>query len=244
MKTRGFTMLEILVATALTALVLVGLNTLIFSMAELWGHGSPTRTFDLHARAVTTFLERELRTAALAVPVSTTAGGVQGGTAATGTTGGQASTSSTSGGFAWQQPTGSTNVGGATAPLLTFTLPAGSRLLPWPGGAQVAARALPDVVCALEARADGLYLLWHSEYETNFLTDPPRETLITPLVTALSYDYYNSDTKQWTTETDPVTDANGQTLLPGRLRLTFTFENLKQEMAVIIPAPNQGLPPY
>ncbi len=244
MKNRGFTMLEVLVATALTALVLVGLNTLIFSMAELWGNGSPTRTFDLHTRAVTTFLEQELRTASLAVPVAATAtttgggggaaaagsGGTRGGTAA----GGQAGSS---GSFSWQPPSG-ISVGSNAAPLLTFTLPAGSRLLPWP------ARALPDVVCAFEARADGLYLLWHSEYEVNFTTDPPRETLITPLVTALAYDYFDSGSKQWTTATDPMTDNNGQTLLPGRMRLTFTFQGLSQDMAVIIPAPGQGLPPY
>ncbi|MEI6861060.1 MAG: prepilin-type N-terminal cleavage/methylation domain-containing protein [Verrucomicrobiota bacterium] len=238
MKNRGFTMLEILVATALTALVLMGLNTLVFSMAELWGNGSPTRNFDLHARAFTTFLEQEFRTAALAVPVTATTSGTTGtatGTAAGSTAaGGQAGAT---GGFSWQAPSGSTP-GSSTQPLLTFTLPAGSRLLPWP------ARALPDVVCALEARDDGLYLLWHSEYETNFVTDPPRETLLTPLVTALAYDYYDADAKQWTTTTEPTTDGNNQTLLPGRMRLTFQFETLKQETTVIIPAPNQGLPPF
>jgi prepilin-type N-terminal cleavage/methylation domain-containing protein len=235
MKTRGFTMLEILVATALTALVLIGLNTLIFSMAELWGNGSPTRNFDLHARSFTMFLEQEIRTASLAVPPTTTTAGGTAGNAAGGTAaGGQAGAA---GGFSWQAPSG-TNVGGIAQPLLTFTLPAGSRLLPWP------ARALPDVVCALEARADGLYLLWHSEYEANFYTDPPRETLLTPLVTALAYDYYDAESKQWTTATEPTTNNNGQTLLPGRMRLTFTFGNLSQDMAVLIPAPNQGLPPY
>ncbi len=238
MNKRGFTMLEILVATALTALVLLGLNTLVFSMAELWGNGSPSRNFDLHARAFTTFLEQELRTAALAVPppTTTTTTGTGTGTTTPGSTaaGGQ---SGATGGFAWQAPSGAA-VGGTPQPLLTFTLPAGSRLLPWP------ARALPDVVCALEAREDGLYLLWHSEYETNFVTDPPRETLLTPLVTALAYDYYDSEAKQWTTTTEPTVNASGQTLLPGRMRLTFKFETLSQDMTVIIPAPNQGLPPF
>jgi hypothetical protein len=233
MKTRAFTMLEVLVATALTALVLLGLNTMIFSMGELWGNGSPTRTFDLHTRAVTTFLEQELRAASLAVPVvpsATTGGATRGGT----TAGGQAGSS---GAFSWQSPS-SASFGSNSAPLLTFTLPAGSRLLPWP------ARSLPDVVCAFQARNDGLYLLWHSEYETNFMTDPPRETLITPLVTAISYDYYDADAKQWTTEADPKSDNSGQLILPGRLRFTFTFENRSQDMAVILPAPNQGLPAY
>jgi prepilin-type N-terminal cleavage/methylation domain-containing protein len=246
MRNRGFTMLEILVATALTALVLIGLNTLIFSMAELWGNNNPRRTFDLHARAVTAYLGEELRSAAFAVPVATTTTAATGGTGQQGgqqpaarggaAAGGQAGSS---GAFAWQNPT-NTGFGASGAPILTFTLPGGSRLLNWGAG-----RPLPDVVCALQVRAgEGLLLLWHSQYETNFLTDPPRETLISPLVTALQYEFYDANLRQWTALDQPETDNTGQAALPGRLRLVFGFENLSEEMSVILPMPGQGLPPY
>src|SRR5574339_523115 len=69
MNRRGFTLLEILVAVALVGLVLVAMNTLLFSMGELWGRNSEQRLFELHARNVTRFLEREIRTAVLP-PVS------------------------------------------------------------------------------------------------------------------------------------------------------------------------------
>ena len=69
---RAFTLLEILLALALTALVLVSLNTFVFSMGELWGRNADVRLFDRHVRAVTRFLESELRTASL--PPAATAG--------------------------------------------------------------------------------------------------------------------------------------------------------------------------
>ena len=58
--------------------------------------------------------------------------------------------------------------------LITFELPAGNRMLIWPD------RPLPEVVCSLQARPDGLYLLWQSRLETNFTQDPPREVTDAP----------------------------------------------------------------
>ena len=52
---RGFTLLEVLVAMALAALVLVGMNTFMFSMSELWGRNVDLRLFDQHVRAVSRF---------------------------------------------------------------------------------------------------------------------------------------------------------------------------------------------
>ncbi|HRE83944.1 MAG TPA: prepilin-type N-terminal cleavage/methylation domain-containing protein, partial [Opitutaceae bacterium] len=69
-RNHGFTILEILIAIALVGLVMVGLNTFVFSMGELWGRGSDVRLFDQHVRSVSRFLERELRTASLPPNVS------------------------------------------------------------------------------------------------------------------------------------------------------------------------------
>ena len=214
-RTRGFTLLEILLSLALVALMLVALNTFIFSMGELWGVGSDRRLFDQHVRAVTHFLEHELRAAAL--PPSALA----------------RSTPIT---LQEVQPQD-----GATDKLLTFDLPGGSRLFAWPDPA----RPLPEVVCSLQARPNvGLVLLWHSRLEKNFDTDPPRETVLTPLVTGLSYDYYDADTNRWTTETTMKPDPNGGTmpLAPQRLRFTFTYGKLTQESVVTLPAPTEALP--
>jgi hypothetical protein len=132
-----------------------------------------------------------------------------------------------------------TPLNGISGNLITFELPAGSRFLSWPD------RPLPEVVCSLQVReGEGLYLLWHSRLETRFADDPPRETLITPLVTALSYDYYDDSFKRWTTETALRTDANNQSVPPQRLRLKFAYRTLTRETTVVVPAALASLPNF
>ena len=213
--TAAFTLLEILLSLALVAMMLVALNTFIFSMGELWGRNADVRLFDQHVRAVTRFLEHELRASVLppAAVARSTPIAVQD-----------------------VQPQS-----GATDKLLTFELPSGSRLLVWPDPK----RPLPEVVCSLQAREhEGLILLWHSRLEKNFDTDPPRETVVTPLVTALTYDYYDADANRWTTETALKPDPNGGTspLLPQRLRLKFAYGKMTSESVVTLPAAAEGLP--
>jgi prepilin-type N-terminal cleavage/methylation domain-containing protein len=212
-RRRGFTLLEILLALALVALLLVALNTFVFSMGELWGRGTDVRLFDQHVRAVTRFLEHELRTAALP-PF--------------------ARTNST--------PIGLQEVraeNGLTENLLTFELPAGSRLFNWAG------QPLPEVVCSLQVRRDeGLLILWHSRLEKNFETDPPRETVVSRLVSAVSYDYFEPEFNRWTTETTLKLDPQGKPLTPQRVRLVFSYEKLTRDVVITLPAPQEGLPAF
>jgi prepilin-type N-terminal cleavage/methylation domain-containing protein len=209
----GFTLLEILLALALVGMLFLALNTFIFSMGELWGRNTDLRLFDQHVNAVTRFLGDTFKTATF--PPSARAN---------------------------SQPIAPVQVtpqSGLADNLITFDLPAGSRLLNWPD------HPLPEVVCSLQARDnDGLYLLWHSRLEVNFASDPPRETQITPFVTTLKYDYFDSSTKAWTTVTTLNLDANSQPLLPQRLRLLFVYGKLSRETTVVIPTALQGLPNY
>jgi prepilin-type N-terminal cleavage/methylation domain-containing protein len=211
---RAFTLLEVLLAIALVSLVMVGMNAFIFSMGELWGRNTDVRLFEQHVRAVTRFLEHELRAAAL--PPA-------------------AKANSTPIAMEEVRPQN-----GAMDKMVTFELPGGSRLFTWPD------RPLPEVVCSFQARpGEGLVLLWHSRLEKNFENDPPRETLVTPLVTALSYDYYDPDFNRWTTETQPKTDPqSNKPLTPQRLRLKFTYGKLTRESVVTLPEPGQALPVF
>ena len=209
----GFTLLEILLALALVALLLVAMNTFIYSMAELWGQRTDVRLFDQHVRAVTRFLDNELRASAL--PPAARAGSTP---------------------IALQEIRPQN---GLMEKMLTFELPAGSRLFNWPE------RALPEVICSFQARPnDGLVLLWHSRLEKNFESDPPRETVVTPLVSGLAYDYYDTDSKRWSTESTLKMDPQGQPLTPQRLRLKFTYGKLTRESVVTLPVPGQGLPVF
>lgn len=53
----GFTLLETLLAVALSAALLIAVNFFVLSMGELWGRTSEPRLFDRHVRGVTRFLE-------------------------------------------------------------------------------------------------------------------------------------------------------------------------------------------
>ncbi|HVS50865.1 MAG TPA: prepilin-type N-terminal cleavage/methylation domain-containing protein [Opitutaceae bacterium] len=128
---------------------------------------------------------------------------------------------------------------GLSENMLTFDLPGGSRFFNWSD------RPLPEVVCSFQVRpSEGLIILWHSRLEKNFDTDPPRESVVTPLVTALAYDYYDPATTRWTTETTLKLDPQGQPMTPQRLRLTFTYGKLTRESVVPLPSPSQALPAF
>jgi prepilin-type N-terminal cleavage/methylation domain-containing protein len=70
---RGFTLVELLMAMAIMALLLVALFTFVFSMGEIWGRGSEKRLFEQHVNAVTRHLEAMFRRAALPVAAAATA---------------------------------------------------------------------------------------------------------------------------------------------------------------------------
>ena len=101
-RSRGFTLLEVLLAIALLGSLLVALNIFVFSMAEVWGKGREERLFAQHARAVATHVEELLRQAALSPEGS---------------------------GLEMKEVKLET---GGEAPELAFTLAEGSRLITWP----------------------------------------------------------------------------------------------------------------
>ena len=211
MRRRGFTLIEVLLSMALAALILVGLNTFVFSMGELWGKNADVRLFDQHVRAVTRYLQHEMLKATLppAAAVNATPVGVQ----------------------------AITPSGLSQDNLITYTLLSGTRILRWPDS------PLPEVVCSLQVRrGQGLFLLWHSDLENHFNDDPPRETLVSPFVTALSYDYFDSDFNKWTTETVLRSDSSGNPLAPQRLRLTFSYDHMARVTVVMVPTTSPGMP--
>jgi len=210
----GFTLLEMMIAIALVGILIVALNTFVFSMGELWGRGSEKRVFEQHVRTVSRFLERELRLAGL--PPHAVKG---------------------SSNFIPEEIRPS---GGTSEVLLTFELPEGSRLISWPD------RPLPEVVCSLQVREQkGLFLLWHSRLETRYEVDAPREALISPFVSSISYDYFDADTKVWTTERTPRKDTKtGAYTAPRRIQLNFAHKGFVQGVTIPLPQVGQGLPNF
>jgi hypothetical protein len=182
-------------------------------MGEIWGRNSDKRLFDQHVRAVTRFIEHELRGAAMPPALAPNQEAFV--------------------------PDEVRPTGAMAEQLLTFDLPAGSRLISWPE------RPLPEVVCALQARErQGLFLLWNSRLEERFGEDAPREVLVTPFVTALAYDYYDAEAKRWQTENQLKKDARNLTLSPQRVRLKFVYGTLTKETVITLPSQREGLPNF
>jgi len=71
-RRRGFTLIELLLAISIMAMLLVALFTFVFSMGEIWGHGSERRLFEQHVNAVTRHLEAMFRRATLPLGASAT----------------------------------------------------------------------------------------------------------------------------------------------------------------------------
>lgn len=62
---RAFTLVELILAIAIMAMLLVALLTFVFSMGEIWGFGREQRLFEQHVNAVTRHVDALVRRAAL-----------------------------------------------------------------------------------------------------------------------------------------------------------------------------------
>lgn len=208
-RARGFSLVEVLLALALLAVLLLSLNQFILSMGELWGRNRERRLFDQHVRAVARYVEDLLQRGSR---VPETERRLRFATSEVAGTGGN--------------------------PRLTFDLPAGDRILPWP------ARPLPDVECALDVAPDrGLLLYWQSRLELDFSHAAPRATVISPMVGKVEYEYYRPDTGTWETRPAP-TGSEKSPPLPTRLRLHFQHGRFVASETVLVPPSIAALPAF
>ena len=80
-RLRSFTLLEVMLAVALSTMLLVAVNFFVLSLGELWSGGSEERLFDRHVRGVGRFLETLVEQSVVPTDDSTRAtnGGAQAG---------------------------------------------------------------------------------------------------------------------------------------------------------------------
>ncbi len=212
----AFTLIEVLLALVLLATLLLAINQFVFNITEAWTKNQDQFIFVQHTRAVTGHLDDLLQVAANSSRSNnlTTVAGAPAVTEV-------------------RTPEG------ITADLLTFDLPMGDRLFVWPG------TPLPEVRCSLAWRKeDGLVLYWKSRLEADFADGNPRMAVLSPFVTALSYDYYDTTTSLWSTEDTVQKDSNGNFEAPQRLRLKFHRKDRDYEEIITLPVTTQGLPVY
>ncbi|MDI1335452.1 MAG: prepilin-type N-terminal cleavage/methylation domain-containing protein [Lacunisphaera sp.] len=210
----GFTLIEVLLALALLAALLLSINQFVFSITEAWTKNQDQFIFVQHTRAVTRHIDELLQVAVANARAGSPAAGAPAGAEV-------------------KTPEGS------SADLITFDLPMGDRLFVWP------AAPLPEVQCALAWRKDdGLVLYWKSRLEADFADANPRMAVLSPFVTALTYDYYDATTDTWSTEEALQKDSGGNFEAPKRIRLKFHRKDRDYEEIITLPVITQGLPAY
>jgi prepilin-type N-terminal cleavage/methylation domain-containing protein len=203
---RGFTLLETLISLALLAVLMLTINTFLFSMTELWGGKRDQRLFDQHVRAASRLVRETLEMATIApgaagVALKEVADGL-----------------------------------GSTEPRLSFLLADAGRLADWPE------HPLPDVDFSLYVDLEkGLALQWQSRLEINRDRTDLHDTILSPFVKSLAYEYYDADLKTWKLEEEPVHDTGGTAWKkPARIHLRFERGTLKQEVVLDLPIKRPG----
>jgi len=186
--------------------LMLTINTFLFSMTELWGGKRDQRLFDQHVRAATRLVRETLEQATAApgaagVAIKEVADGL-----------------------------------GSTEPRLAFLLPDAGRLADWPE------HPLPDVDFSLYVDPEkGLALQWQSRLEINRDRTDLHETILSPFVKSLAYEYYDADLKTWKLEEEPVhTEGGTAWKKPARIHLRFERGSLKQEVVLDLPIKRPG----
>lgn len=210
----GFTLLEVLLAVALGAMVVISMTSFLFSMAELWGVGSNERLFEKHARGVSRFIESSFQKASQRYDAS-------------------ADANESLFWFNWE--------GDETTreSFLSFELKESPGALIWPEHPLphvVCSLAFDE--------DEGLFLLWRSRLEEAFDEDPPRRTLISPFVKEIEYHYinYEEENPEWEVETSPLQEADDSYLMPERIVLKFRFKGEEIARQLILPKVLEGTP--
>lgn len=210
----GFTLLEVLLAVALGAMILTSMTAFLFSMAELWGVGSNERLFEKHARGVSRFLESGFQNASQRYDEA--AGGNES--------------------LFWHNWEGDDT---RRESFLSFELKKSPGALIWPEDPlpHVVCSLEFD-------EDEGLFLLWRSRLEEAFDEDPPRRTLISPFLKEIEYHYinYEEENPEWEIEDEPMQEADDSYLMPERIVLTFRFKQEEVTRQLILPKIMEGTP--
>ncbi len=209
----GFTLLEVLMAVALGALVVTASTAFLMSLAELWGHGSNERLFQKHARGVTRFLEESFRVASSRYPGEEEESPVHW--------------------FEWEGDDS------RTEPLLTFELEQSPGALIWPEepmphvicSLEFSMRDGLFLLWRSRLEED-----FEEQPPRRTLVSPfVREV-------RYHYIDYEDEYPQWEITSTPVEDEDSGYWIPQRIELVFVFDGERVARQLILPGPMSGTP--
>lgn len=252
---RGFTLLEVILAIAITGFLLAGATTIVVSMTNIWADREERSFFEDHVDGVVEFLSASFTAAGMEIAledISDTSTETNSNADPSlsseitvlveGSPGNQEDTTNTSettsGGLMRisEEPIGWGKLPGAAQyeePLLNFYLNTPPPLFVNTDDAPVTGLS----VFLYFDREDGLSFLWYSllQEETEDLNDM-RRTEISPLVTAMTFVYWDDRFETWEEEDEPKEgEGNDEYLLPRFLKLTFEYQGETKERTLAIP---------
>jgi len=260
----GFTLIEIVLAIALSTLVLLSAAIFVFSAFHLLTETENDPGLEHHKLGVVGYLQYAFFQATPASNTTTGGNATSGNTTGNGYAGGQNGTggggnsssggpSTSFGGGASATPTitissNQTNrvtwgyppsVAAIDNPYISFRVDDDDPLLVWDSGPRP-----PATAWLYFKQGEGLSLIWQTDQQKLLDPNALQRTILSPLVTKMEFVFYDPTTSQWSTADTPPTDSSGNTLLPTYIRLTFKINGKEEVMDVNLPAAQTNLPIY
>lgn len=209
----GFSLLEVIIAVFLGALVLTGTISFLFSMGQLWGRGAEERLFEKHVRGVSRFLEESFHQAGLRLEQDAEQGPVY-----------------------WAERGGRQNL---TTQYLTFELDRGPGLLVWPDEplprVVCSLQHVPDdgLYLLWRSRLEDDF----QEAEPRRTLVSPFVTAM-----RYHYLDYADENDDWEILDDPEREPDGSYLAPQRIELVFKYKEETVRRQIALPTIFNGVP--
>lgn len=211
----GFTLLEVMLAVALGAVIMTVATMFVFSMAELWGAGANERLFKKHTRGVSRFFERSMQQASSRYATGEDAAPVF-----------------------WMDWEGD---GNATVQYLSFELDTSPGALVWPEQPMPSVVCSLD----LDAREGLFLLWrsrleadFAEEPPRRTLVSPFVKEL------RYHYIDYAVEYPEWEVLSEPKQNADQSYVIPQRLELVFDYKGASVPRQLALPTAQKGLPLY
>ncbi|MCD8481941.1 MAG: prepilin-type N-terminal cleavage/methylation domain-containing protein [Verrucomicrobia bacterium] len=215
-RRRGFTLIEILLALGLSAVVLTALSFHLFTLSSIWLNSTDDDHFGRHADGVANFLNNSIANS-------------------TGTTAGAQNARTLP--VEWAHPPG---VSDLRDPQLRFRVADRHPFFALEGG------AFPEVTAYLQfERNDGLLLLWSSSFQIEVEdTRDLQRSLLSRFVTRVEYCYFDREDNRWHTDETPRRDDSNEFIVPDFLRLTFSRGEEELQRVVYLPPHSRSVPSF
>lgn len=233
----GMSLIEVVLAIAVAGFVLASAVSLLVSISSIWSERSDRHFFTDHVDGVTEFLNATFAASGTAVVANRSNSNIDENAEDFDETQAlpenkSSPINSANEPIRWERPPGFANY---QEPLLNFTI---NEEIPILVGLDNSPTLGINAFLYVEAD-EGLSLLWHSILQEEIEDlDDLRRTLISPLVTKISYIYWDERFEKWEEEDRPQEDDGAdQYNLPRFIKLKFEYEGELKERILTLPVP-------